>query len=397
MNSISILGEGWGDSVGPRTGCMTITQEIVQEIGCGTDPRSTRMRALGPALGLKASISKQPCANFRAVAATSAGLTVRLTEQDSRRSRSRFRPDPFACSSPIRTSCRERGCELSLLSGADVRLPPQAGWSCCWRQAISGPESLPSKNEASTQATRNAPGSGKAGVFAGIRQRRPHSRPYVAALRLLSGNEANQGLLFFLRGLTLPLEGEAMQPARYVQIAFLGLLVCPAVALEGPQAGIVKKIRADMAFVQKGSPLQVMGIRSSIYDLAEQVHVANVSARTIVRAQLGWTVDGCGKAPPRTAFVGLPMDMKLEPGQWMTIGRQGITLTDTYQVLNHLGEACGEVIVGVVFVEFSDGSRWSYPLGGKNRFEVTDSKEIIDRLSQPLREMREKIQGSGNP
>jgi len=188
-----------------------------------------------------------------------------------------------------------------------------------------------------------------------------------------------------------------MKPAVFVGIAALAVLAFPAGAFQSAQAGIVRKVKADMAFVQKDSPLQVMGMRSSIYDLAEQVHVANVSGKTIVRAQLGWTVDGCGKAPARAAFVGLPMDLQLAPGQWTTVGRQGITLTDTYRVLNGLKEACGEAIVGVVYVEFADGSQWSYALIGRNRFETTESPEILERLSQPLREMREKSSGGQNP
>ncbi|GIU77009.1 MAG: hypothetical protein KatS3mg005_0247 [Bryobacteraceae bacterium] len=188
-----------------------------------------------------------------------------------------------------------------------------------------------------------------------------------------------------------------MRAAVLTQVAVLAMLAFPAGAFQAAQAGIVRKVRTDMAFVQKDSPLQVMGMRSSIDDLAEQVHIANVSGKTIVRAQLGWTVDGCGKAPARAAFVGLPMDLNLAPGQWTTVGRQGITLTDTYRVLNELKEACGEAVVGVVYVEFSDGSRWSYSLVGKNRFETTESPEILERLSQPLREMRERFGGQNPP
>lgn len=188
-----------------------------------------------------------------------------------------------------------------------------------------------------------------------------------------------------------------MKAAVFVRIAVLALLAFPAGAFQAVQPGIVKKLRTDMAFVQKDSPLQVMGMRSSIFDLAEQVHIANVSGKTIVRAQLGWTVDGCGKAPARAAFAGLPMDLNLAPGQWTTVGRQAITLTDTYRVLNELKEACGEAIVGVVYVEFSDGSKWSYSLIGRNRFETTESPEILERLSQPLREMREQTFAASNP
>ncbi len=184
-----------------------------------------------------------------------------------------------------------------------------------------------------------------------------------------------------------------MRAAVFAQVAALAMLTFPAAAFQAAQAGIVRKVRTDMAFVQKDSPLQVMGMRSSIYDLAEQVHIANVSGKTIVRAQLGWTMDGCGKAPARAAFVGLPMDLNLAPGQWTTVGRPGITLTDTYRVLNNLSEACGEIIVGVVYVEFSDGGRWNYNLAGTNRFEITKSPEIVDRLSQALKEMRERSSG----
>ncbi len=131
-----------------------------------------------------------------------------------------------------------------------------------------------------------------------------------------------------------------------LHVLFAGSALATLAAAFQAAPGIVKKVRADFAFVQTNAPVQVMGLRSTVHDFAEQVHVANVAAKKVVRLQLGWTVDGCGKSPARASFLGLPMDLDLAPGAWTSAGRQGITPTDVYRVLNQFQESCGEIQVG---------------------------------------------------
>ncbi len=181
------------------------------------------------------------------------------------------------------------------------------------------------------------------------------------------------------------------------RVLFVGAALAPLAAAFQAVPGVVKKVRTDFAFVQTNAPVQVMGLRSTIHDFAEQVHVANVAAKKVVRLQLGWTVDGCGKSPARTSFLGLPLDLDLAPGAWTSAGRQGITPTDVYRVLNQLRESCGEIQVGVVFVQFADGTQWTYPLALQNRFAVSDAPEVIERLEPALREMREKSGSAQSP
>ena len=176
-------------------------------------------------------------------------------------------------------------------------------------------------------------------------------------------------------------------------LAIFAALVAPAFAFQAAPAGIVKSVRADFPFVQKDSPLQILGMRSSIYDLAEQVHVVNLSNKTIVRLQLGWTVGARGQSPAPAAFLGLPADLNLAPGEWTTLGRQGVTLTDVYRTLNHFRLPEGEVILGVVYVRFQDGSEWSYGLQGRNRFEQTDDAGIRERVAPIIEQLRSR--GSG--
>jgi len=189
------------------------------------------------------------------------------------------------------------------------------------------------------------------------------------------------------------MEDQVMPRKSFPWAAILAALMFPAYAFQAAPAGIVKSVRADFPFVQKDSPLQILGMRSSIYDLAEQAHVVNVSEKTIVRLQLGWTIGARGQSPAPAAFLGLPVDLNLAPGEWTTLGRQGVTLTDVYRTLNHFRLPQGEVILGVVYVQFQDGSQWSYALQGRNRFEQTDDAGIRERVAPIIEQLRGK--GSG--
>lgn len=167
------------------------------------------------------------------------------------------------------------------------------------------------------------------------------------------------------------------------------LLPWPAAGFQAP-APAVKRIRTDMAVVQKDSPLQVIGLRTSLEDLAEQVHVANISAKTAVRVQLGWTVDGCGKTPARLVSPGLPMDAVIGPGMWSTLGRQGIDPARVRKAAAGFGESCAEVIVGVIHVRFADGSEWNYPLDLEKRFQTEQRPGLVRKLAPLAEEMRKK-------
>jgi hypothetical protein len=186
-----------------------------------------------------------------------------------------------------------------------------------------------------------------------------------------------------------------MRPKNVSRVVILAAVPVLALAFQAAPAGIVKSVRADFPFVQKDSPLQILGMRSSIYDLAEQVHVANISGKRIVRLQLGWTIGARGQNPAPASFLGMPMDLNLAPGEWTTLGRQGITLTDVYRTLNHFQAPQGEVVIGAVFVQFEDGSTWSYGLPGKNRFEKTDDPGIQERLAPIIEQLRERV-GAGS-
>lgn len=185
-----------------------------------------------------------------------------------------------------------------------------------------------------------------------------------------------------------------MRPTNLSWVIFFAAVPVTAFAFQAVPAGIVKSVRADIPFVQKDSPLQILGMRSSIYDLAEQVHVANISGKKIVRLQLGWTIGARGQSPAPASFLGMPMDLNLAPGEWTTLGRQGITLTDVYRTLNHFQAPQGEVVLGAVFVQFEDGSTWSYGLPGKNRFEKTDDPGIQERLAPIIEQLRQRA-GAG--
>ncbi len=86
------------------------------------------------------------------------------------------------------------------------------------------------------------------------------------------------------------------------------------------------------------------------------------------------------------------MDLNLAPGDWTAVGRQGIRLTDVYRTLNHFQAPQGEVVIGAVFVQFEDGSTWSYSLPAKNRFEKTDDPGIQERLAPIIEQLRERAE-----
>jgi arginine/lysine/ornithine decarboxylase len=178
-----------------------------------------------------------------------------------------------------------------------------------------------------------------------------------------------------------------------VLAAALAALVLPAAAVQPPQKTTVSRLRAGMAVMQKDSPLQVLGLGSSAEDLAEYVRVMNVSARPIVHVQLGWTADGCGKAPARLVSLGPPQDVLIEPGRWTTLGRQGIHVSQILDSLGRLDESCGEVIVGVVEVRFADGGHWRHDLERLGKFEISDSPVLRRRLAAAAEEMRRDSAG----
>jgi hypothetical protein len=171
-----------------------------------------------------------------------------------------------------------------------------------------------------------------------------------------------------------------------LRAAALAALFLPAPGLQTAQKSTVSRLRAHMAVPQEDTPLQVLGPGSSAGDLAEYVRVMYVSACTIVHVQLGWTTDGCGKAPTRLVSLGLPQGVLIEPGRWTTLGRKGIRVAEVLHRLGGLGESCGEVMVGVVDVRFADGGHRRHDLERHGKFEISDSPALRRRLAAAAEE-----------
>jgi hypothetical protein len=139
-----------------------------------------------------------------------------------------------------------------------------------------------------------------------------------------------------------------------------------------------------------------MGVASSLQDFLHEVHLANVSEKTVAKAQLGWIVEATGPKPARLVFSGMPFDLNLKAGAWTTVGRQGASLSTVLEFLNSVKAERGKVTVGVISVEFTDGQKWTYFLPARQQFEQGYSEETHRKLTPALQELQNRTLKGGS-
>lgn len=173
-------------------------------------------------------------------------------------------------------------------------------------------------------------------------------------------------------------------------LAFGIVYLAVAVGLLYGQEVKTRSIRADFVFLQKDTPLQVVGVTMSLQELYQSVVVVNVSNRTILRAQLGWTISN-PRDPNRDRVVvgfGPPFDLNLPPLEVAKIGSQGATFSIVTEMLQKLDHARGKLMIGAVNVKFEDGGEWTYPLSTRREFDQSNDPALVERISPKVREFR---------
>jgi len=160
----------------------------------------------------------------------------------------------------------------------------------------------------------------------------------------------------------------------------------------GAQTQAIRSLSSNFVFLQKDTPLQVVGVQMTLDDLCNKVIVANVSQRAIVRAQFGWTISESRNPSPSNVAVsyGLVFDVTLPPGEVTGLGPQGVTITSVTDTAKQLGAQRGAVVTGVVYVKFADGTEWYYPLKERKAFVEISDPSVVMRISPKVREYRAK-------
>lgn len=149
----------------------------------------------------------------------------------------------------------------------------------------------------------------------------------------------------------------------------------------------------DFAFVQKDSPLQIVGATSNLQqkDFYSQVLVVNVATRPILRAQFGWII--ANKDNEKQVFgigYGPLVDLNIQPLTVATVGPQGATLSMVSEKAHAAGVPHIKLRLGVIYVKFEDGSEWKYPLAERKVFDQIDDPTLIQKISPKVREFRIK-------
>jgi hypothetical protein len=119
---------------------------------------------------------------------------------------------------------------------------------------------------------------------------------------------------------------------------------------------------------KSGSPLEITSVKQTASDLLSVVDLKNNSGKIVTRFQLGWLVavpEGCSASPADPIVATAPPDR-------VTIPPGGTAQTKDYRLetaaLVSRAKSDGIVLlnvqVGVVKIEFADGSSWETPVQG---------------------------------
>lgn len=147
---------------------------------------------------------------------------------------------------------------------------------------------------------------------------------------------------------------------------------------------------ADFAFVQTGSPLQIVGATSDldIGDFYSRVMVVNVSQKAVLRARFGWTMaDDDAKRTVATGY-GPAVDLNLSPFEVAQVGAQGATLSIVSEKSKGIQHV--KLKLGVVYVKFKDGTEWEYSIEQHTGFEEIEDPALVQKITPKVQEFREK-------
>jgi hypothetical protein len=113
------------------------------------------------------------------------------------------------------------------------------------------------------------------------------------------------------------------------------------------------------------APLKLTSIEGTLSETLSSVTVKNVSAKPIVGFQLGWTVAvpaGCSSTATEPELQSARPDRaSLAPGQSGTFKDYGVAVSSLVQKAKEARAGIITVQVGILKVDFADGTSWDLP------------------------------------
>ena len=167
------------------------------------------------------------------------------------------------------------------------------------------------------------------------------------------------------------------------------------VSFASAQPGTLSSVNAGWVN-DKDSPLWIVGRTMNREDMYAKVSVINNSDRQILRAQLGWVISDKDHPDWSQLAYGLSTDLNLGPTEIREIGPLGVSFSVLQETYAKKGTIYGLVTLGVVFVKFSDGTEWTYPLAERRVFNANVSPaDITQKYGEKLKQFYEHRSTTG--
>lgn len=172
-------------------------------------------------------------------------------------------------------------------------------------------------------------------------------------------------------------------------------VICAIVVGSGfcmAQSTGVGAIKTDFAYPQKDAPVQVIGVMLDLDsgDLCQAVTIINTSSKAVQKVQIGWTVSESKAAAEKLAIAayGPISSVAVNPGQVTKIGPEGATLDSVTKAAGTLNLPHAALVVGVVYVEFADGTEWYYPLKDKKHFVEKNDPGLLQKIAPKINDFK---------
>jgi hypothetical protein len=173
---------------------------------------------------------------------------------------------------------------------------------------------------------------------------------------------------------------------RYLSVA---LLLCSHVLAQSTA------ITLSIATAQTG-PVQILSATSSQKYLMDKIKIRNRSGKEVSLVTFGISLNhGALEARPDSALplLGKDRPIRAETDETVTIDSAGILGADVVELARRSSFQRPTATLGVVRVEFADGSRWTYDLVGSKVFP----KESVVELAQNAAGRAELLAAACNP
>lgn len=124
---------------------------------------------------------------------------------------------------------------------------------------------------------------------------------------------------------------------------------------------------------QSDAPVRIVSLKKTLRDQLAEITVENASEKVVSRYQLGWVIIKPSECPgrPMEPIVNLPPRevVGVGPGNTDSTGSYGLRTRQLLELAVRENTNLLLVQVGVVRVEFEDGSNWTYDLAEKKIFD----------------------------